>query len=259
MRNLTKQLWRIFRHPQPYRTTIAQRLWKRSHPEPKYPYYEYCVREGARLAKALGQEGATVVEFGVAGGNGLVALEGYAEKVEQELGITIDVAGFDSGAGMPAPRDYRDMPYKWGAGYYPMDEEALRRRVKRAELVLGPVEETTREFAARCRYPIAAVMMDLDYYSSTVEAFQLFDLAPALPRVPIYFDDLWLATPFTGEWAAIEHFNETHPTRKITQTWALAHATDWSVRIFELHAFDHPDYSRRLTTVEQHGQLPLTS
>jgi hypothetical protein len=54
--------------------------------------------QGAHLAKALGIKRVSVIEFGVAGGNGLVALDRIAEKVEQALGIDIDVYGFDTGA-----------------------------------------------------------------------------------------------------------------------------------------------------------------
>jgi hypothetical protein len=223
-------------------------------PKPTYPAYQFCVGAGAALAGVLGKSGITVVEFGVAGGNGLVALERCAEAVESATGLRVDVVGFDSGVGMPVPVDYKDLPYRWNAGYFPMNEPALRARLKRARLVLGPVAETVSVFAGECRFPVAAVMMDLDYYSSTLAALRLLDTAPTLPRVSLYFDDLWAATPFTGEWGAINAYNQSHEMQKIVQTWYLAHADEWRRQVFELHNFVHPDYCRQLTTFDQ---LPL--
>src|SRR5687768_6898223 len=59
------------------------------------PYYTWGVLQGARLGKAIGIDRISVIEFGVAGGVGLVALDRIAERVEQNLGIGIDVYGFD--------------------------------------------------------------------------------------------------------------------------------------------------------------------
>ena len=257
MHRLVQLLWRIARHPRPYRATIADFAWRRMSAERPNPAYRHCVSAGAALAGALGESGITIVEFGVAGGNGLVALEQTAGAVENATGLRVDVVGFDSGVGMPVPDGYRDLPYKWGAGYYPMNEPALRARLKRARLLLGPVAETAPVFASECRFPVAAVMMDLDYYSSTLAALQILDAAPTLPRVSLYFDDLWAATPYTGEWGAINEYNRSHQMQKLVQTWDLAHADGWRAQVFELHKFEHPDYCRRLTTLDRDGQLPL--
>jgi hypothetical protein len=45
------------------------------------PKYTWGVLHGAYLAQALGIHGISVIEFGVAGGNGLVSLERIAQKV----------------------------------------------------------------------------------------------------------------------------------------------------------------------------------
>jgi hypothetical protein len=256
---LTNLFWRIARHPHPYRVTLAQWAWSRRPRPNAYEAYDYCVRGAADLARRLGKPGITVAEFGVAGGNGLVALETFAARHEARTGVKIDVEGFDTGAGLPAPTDYRDLPYKWGAGYFPMDEAKLRARLTRASLWLGDVSTTVPRFASSCRYPLGAVMFDLDYYSSTIAALQVFDVAPTLPRVPAYFDDLVLTTPFTGEWAAIETYNCAHPSSKIARTWEHVHATGWRAQIFEWHCFNHPDYNTHLTSLVTGGMLPLTS
>ncbi|MQA31936.1 MAG: hypothetical protein GEU82_19230, partial [Luteitalea sp.] len=99
------------------------------------PHYRFGVWEGAELARALGIPRITVCEFGVAGGRGLLALERIAEETEGATGVGVDVVGFDSGQGLPPPRDYRDVPHFWATGNYKMDEQALRRQLRRAHLV----------------------------------------------------------------------------------------------------------------------------
>ena len=63
------------------------------------PHYAFGVHRAAQLAKALGHEAVTVIEFGVAGGRGLLALEKLAAIMSREIGIRVDVAGFDTGVG----------------------------------------------------------------------------------------------------------------------------------------------------------------
>ena len=96
------------------------------------PAYGFCLYYDALLGKRLGYPRVSALEFGVAGGNGLLALESYAREIESELQIEIELYGFDSGAGLPEPRDYRDIPYVWRPGFYPMDEVKLRSRLNRS-------------------------------------------------------------------------------------------------------------------------------
>ena len=65
------------------------------------PGYLWGSLHGAYLAKTLGFDSASLIEFGVAGGNGLVALELIAERIEHHLGVKISVFGFDTGKGLP--------------------------------------------------------------------------------------------------------------------------------------------------------------
>src|SRR4051794_34328749 len=74
------------------------------------PAYAYGIHSAAKLARALGLDRITAVEFGVAGGNGLVSMERIAESVGGHVGVEVAVMGFDAGSGMPAPEDYRDLP-----------------------------------------------------------------------------------------------------------------------------------------------------
>src|SRR4051794_19085904 len=180
-----------------------------------YPQYAFGVRQAARLAHALGLPGMTVVECGVAGGRGLVALERHAAHWSSRFGIDVHVVGFDTGSGLPAPKDYRDMPYWWGDGYFPMDEAALRARLRRAELVLGDLADTVAGY--RPRAPIGFISFDVDYYSSASAALGLLDggdWSRWLPSVNCYFDDL-TTIEWVGERRAIADWNAAHDDRKL--------------------------------------------
>jgi hypothetical protein len=218
------------------------------------PQYLWPVLHAARSAANLGIERLSVVEFGVAGGNGLLALEEAAEAAEALLPVRIDVVGFDTGTGMPEPVDHRDIPWAIDAGYFAMDVDALRARLRRAELVLGPVRDTVGEWIEASPAPIGFVSFDLDFYSSTTDAFAML-LAPAvhlLPRVVCYFDDIlgfgW--SDFNGARAAIIEFNDAHEQRKLGQVHGLRYVLPaselhvaWPEKIFVLHAFDHELYN----------------
>ena len=86
--------------------------------------------QGARLAKLLGIPRISVLEFGVAGGNGLVVIEQHARWIQRELGVGLEIYGFDTGEGLPEPVDYRDLPYGWKAGFFKMDRAVLDRRLQ---------------------------------------------------------------------------------------------------------------------------------
>ena len=251
----------------------VRRLWRRYpvgsvHVRTKYdiwerPQYAYGVFSAANLAKALGIDRISVVEFGVARGDGLVALERVSADVAAELGITIRVFGFDSGRGQPKPLDYRDLPYLWDEGYYAMNEPQVRARLRDATLILGDVADTVTAFVRDLDDPIGFISFDLDYYSSTVAAFRVFDGAPSsrLPRVYCYFDDiLWpdraCYNEFTGEYLAIREFNEQHARQKIAKIPHL-HAmrrcpADSNEQLYVFHDFDHPAYC---TNIRKNGPL----
>jgi hypothetical protein len=217
------------------------------------PEYLWPLLLAGRIADALQCGRIAALEFGVAGGNGLVALEKAAEVATDLLGVEVEVFGFDSGTGMPGPVDHRDVPWVIKKGYFPMDEEALRARLTNAQLVLGPVGDTVPEWSRSGHPPVGFVAFDLDYYSSTMEAFGVLEGPPdrLLPRVPCYFDDVfgygW--SDFTGERAAIADFNATHEERKIGKIHGLRYELPrsefmqpWHEQLYLLHAFDHPEY-----------------
>jgi hypothetical protein len=200
--------------------------------------------DAALLAKTLGYARISAVEFGVAGGQGLLAIEHYSEIVFRKTGVQFESYGFDMGnaQGLPAPTDYRDMPYLWEAGDYRMDEEALRKRLKRSKLYLGNVSKTVADFIEDRPAPLGVCFFDLDYWSSTAHALKLFDLIAEdrLPRVTCYFDDIDVASSWTGVLAAISDFNLAHPDKKIFRMYGHYHDQKFGLfanRIFHMHDF----------------------
>ncbi|MBX3384984.1 MAG: hypothetical protein KF768_00270 [Phycisphaeraceae bacterium] len=224
------------------------------------PHYGYGVWQAATQARALGVNRISVYEFGVAGGAGLMCLERVAEDVERETGVRIDVYGFDTGKGMPPPTDPRDLPFAWTTGLFRMRPKRLREKLTRAKLILGNVTNTVPKFLYR-QYPapIGFVSIDVDYYTSTVDALRLLDATAEflLPRVFIYLDDvigddLETHCEWVGELAAVREFNDAHAQRKIGRINGLRHKriipAPWNDVMYVLHAFDHPRYNAYINT-----------
>jgi hypothetical protein len=230
------------------------------------PNYAYCLYNGALLAKKLGYSGISVLEFGVAGGQGLSNLEICAEHIRKSLSIDIDIYGFDSGEGLPEPLDYRDLPYHWRKSFYKMDFYKLKKRLKMAKLILGDVKDTCKNFLEKYNpQPIAAIMFDLDFYSSTANALKIFegDEKHFLPRIFCYFDDVTGSeieayNEYTGTRLAINEFNLCHKTKKLAKAYFLLEqkaVEDWYHRIYMFHNFQHSKYNKFISKENQ--QLPL--
>lgn len=230
--------------------------------------YAFIVYRAAQQAHWLGLERVSVLEFGVAGGSGLVWMERHAAEVEKIFPVRIEVYGFDTGEGLPPPEDYRDLPYHWEAGFFKMNVPALEAKLNRSKLVLGPVSETVSTFFEKHDpAPVGAVSHDMDFYSSTRDGFRLFNEVADrfLPRVFCYFDDVIgdeveLYSDYTGERLAIEEFNSDHADRKIAVPhflrgiWAFG---PWQFQIWIFHLFQHPNYNKFISPNEQ--QLPLSA
>lgn len=219
------------------------------------PHYAYCLASAARSAKALGIKTIAALEFGVAGGRGLLALEALASDVEQAFGVTIEIYGFDTGEGLPAPVDYRDLPYVWQEGFFCMDQDELRRRLTRSTLVLGDVADTVPDFVTNTlKVPIGAVYSDLDFWSSTAASFRIFEAPDALllPRIYCYFDDIISAdgggvlSDDVGQLRAIRDYNEGHDSRKIRPIAGFEQTrrirAKWNAQIYVHHKYDHGRY-----------------
>jgi len=234
--------------------------------EQQWHQYVWPSVQAAKLAKRLGYDRVSFIEFGVAGGNSLVKLEAIARRLEDYFKINIDVYGFDTGTGLTRPQDYRDMPNLWSEGYFPMDVEKLQNRLTKAQLMLGPVGETVPSFLKKSPAPVAFAAFDMDLYSSTMEAFTLFDAEERLllPRVHCYFDDIlaYSICEFNGELLAITDFNAAHPLRKVAAIRGIRYfvpARFANIRwenYYMLHIFDHSLYACNDGIVE--AEMPLT-
>ena len=231
------------------------------------PPYAYTAVRASELAVRLGYKEVTWIEFGVAGGNGLIVLEQIKAVVEQHLPITVRIVGFDMGSGLPMPVDYRDLPYHWQGGFYEMDVPKLKARLNNASLVLGPVAETLPAYVKNPPYdaPVGMICFDLDYYSSTADAFGIFDLPEGaiLPRVMCYMDDILAAaewfSDFTGARLAIREFNERSDTRKLSPCYdfvAFGYER-WQEKTMIYHDFGHPRYTEYVGDVNTEAQIPL--
>jgi len=185
------------------------------------PHYLVGVLEAADEALREGVKEISVFEFGVAGGNGLLALGQYSEAIQRETGIKIAVYGFDSGKGLvELSGDYRDHPDQWQSGDYPMDEAALRKRlVPNTTLIVGNISETVPKHLPKISEPIGFISVDVDTYSATREVLKLFRLPQVrkLRLVVMYFDDVDLIFNhnFAGELLAINEFNDSDGGVKI--------------------------------------------
>jgi len=229
------------------------------------PEYGYCLFQAAKLAQKLGYKTISVIEFGVAGGNGLVNLELHATKIKEQLGIELEIYGFDTGFGLPKPTDYRDLPYHWKEGFYKVDLDKLTTKLSKSKLVIGDVEKTVDSFVkSYAPAPIGAIIFDLDYYSSTKNALKLLSNNPDgfLPRVFTYFDDVLggeieLYGEHTGERLAIDEFNSESNDVKISIPYYLRvdPAHQWHQKIWVCHFFKHKKYNDFVSV--EHQQLPL--
>lgn len=219
------------------------------------PQYAFGVKYAAQLAARLGLSRIGVIEFGVAGGGGLLALERYAAEYSRIAGVEIEVYGFDTGVGLPEVSDYRDLGYAWRRGAYRMDVDGLKRRLTSAKLILGDVRETLPAFLRGPHAPIGFISFDLDYYRSTISAFEVFSGRDEayLPRVICYFDDAisdghMLHCDEVGELLAIREYNLTAKegerlARVDLLGGDLLFPALWMQQIWAYHRFRHSDYN----------------
>ena len=241
------------------RLTNAPYLYRTVFSEVERPEYGYCIYHAAQLAKALGHKRVTIIEFGVNRGAGLKNIEYHIRNIKKEIDIEFDVFGFDTSTGLPKPKDYRDLPFKWAESDYTMPNfETLQAELEFSKLIIGDVDKTSKTFFDHHQPgPIGAIFFDMDYYSSTIAAFRLFDASPEhyLPRVISFFDDILGGNEYIGELCAIKDFNEENSHKKIAQTYGL-HALRnqlWCEKVFLFHDFKHPDYSTHFKTPSGDG------
>jgi len=165
--------------------------------------------------------------------------------------------GFDSGVGMPCSTSKYDLPYMWHQGQFDMRNSNVIGELEKSNLILGPISESIKDFNSSGVFPpVGAVVFDVDYYTSTLDALSIFAKDPRLflPRMPLYFDDcigteLEMHIDFIGERRAIREFNESQDEVKIGQSYYLGTSASkmrWKQKIWYAHLFSHPRYSERV-------------
>lgn len=219
------------------------------------PYTQYAVglQAAVRYAQLFGANGFTAIEFGVAGGNGLVAMGRHAEALTRKTGIKIEVVGFDAGVGLPSAQGWQDTPWVHKRGDFPSDVARLERRVQgKATLLIGLIEETFPRWLAEKQneLPIGFISIDVDYYSSSRTIFDVLaacSVDALLPITEVYLDDiLCFGVPrCAGELAAIRDCLGTNTMRRFDREdwiaeWRPFCEKLWLKRLYALYALDHP-------------------
>ena len=123
--------------------------------------------ESAIQAKKLGYENITVLELGVAGGNGIIALEKYKKNIEKLTKVKIRIVGFDTGEGLPKIDNKFDLPFYWKAGQFKTDKKKLETQID-SKIIYGDVNDTMDEFIKTNPENIVAIFFDLDLLISFI-------------------------------------------------------------------------------------------
>ena len=242
-------LFRFLGYNKPYRTAIIRALtliFKTFR-----PHYNSIIYETTQTAISLGLKRISIIEFGVANGNGLLSIEKYCKKLSRKYNIEYEIFGFDLGdsSGLKPSKNPKDLPYYWGEGQFKMNYETLKSKLRGSKLIIGDVSETVKTFIEKFKpAPIGAVFFDLDYYTSTINALEIFKTSEdfLLPRIICYFDDLQPnVNNFNGELAAINEFNNNNKEMKIAKDYGSSvnyHYGPWEEDVFIFHKFNHKNY-----------------
>jgi len=200
----------------------------------------------------LGYDEVSVLELGVAGGNGLLSLEKYKKKIQKLYSVKINIYGFDSGEGLPVINDKLNLPFLWKSGDYKIDKKKLENKVN-SKIIYGDIKYTVDDFIKTNPKNIVCIFFDLDLYTSTKDFLnQINKLEKFLcPRVHCYFDDVFNSNHWinehNGERLAINQFNNENKNLKFGLS--LDNINDFKFplgkgHLFILHNFNHIDYNK---------------
>jgi hypothetical protein len=228
-----------------YRSKIAFDLIIRQH-------HAYGLLQAADRALKLGFSSVSVIEFGVASGAGIMNIRQIASNIQKITGIRFDIYGFDNITGMPPHKDYRDHPDLYREGDYKMNYEQLKKNLNATvKIIQGDIRNNIHAFLQNLspQAPIGFVSLDVDYYSSAVDALTVFrdsDASKYLDIVYLYVDDIHKEEHNSrcGELLAIREFNDKHPQRLIEkhaflETQRIFKHARWLRHIYLLHVLDH--------------------
>lgn len=218
------------------------------------PHYETILLESVLEAKKIGYKEVSVLELGVAGGNGILALEKYKKNIEKLTKVKINIFGFDYGEGLPKTSNKYDLPFMWSEGDYKIDKDKLNKLIN-SKIYFGDIKDTLIKFIESNPPPISTIFFDLDYYTSTKN---FLDQIPKIknflcPRVYCYFDDIFSLghhiNEHNGELLAIKEFNDNNEDIKIGKSLSNAYDFKFSIGneyLFMLNNFSHKNYFKNI-------------
>lgn len=248
--NLKLLLIRVLGYEKPLRVAVLKFLTYKF--RTFRPHYETMLFECCAEAKKLGYREISVLELGVAGGNGIIALDNYKRKLQKHFDLNIRIYGFDTGEGLLDVSDHRDLPFLWRKGFYSGEKEKLQQKTD-SKIFYGDINDTLDEFSRERPINIMLIIFDMDLYSSTksflrqVSRIQEF----LCPRVYCYFDDIFTVgrqiDDTNGELLAIKEFNRENVDIKIG--FAFDSINDFKFplarnSLFTMHHFHHHDYNK---------------
>lgn len=221
--------------------------------------YAKMVYASAIQAKRLGYRAISVIEFGVAMGNGLLALQFHAREISRLLGIEIQVYGFDTGKGLPSyDVSHLDMPFQWQQGLFEMDFSGLNQKLESAKLIIGDISHTISAFFHSYQpAPIGMISVDVDLYTSTLPILKMLEnngMEYFVPRIYMYFDDILGGYECLGQNMAIKSFNKRNEGVACISPEGTECGIAWlhgvnrpryyddNIKI--CHLFNHPDYDK---------------
>jgi hypothetical protein len=231
------------------RHNIARQIFR---DEIQRPNYAFGIWLATIQAAKLGITKLSIVEFGVAGGEGLLNLCDICSKFSASTDIKFDIFGFDSEIGMPPLLDFRDHPEIWQEGQFFSDHNLIRGKLPaNATLFSGNIKSTLPNFIRNHltpSSPLGFVSIDVDLYSSAKDCFHVFEKENPLCYLPtsiVYIDDindLLTLNNYAGEALAISEFNLNNKTRKLDMMAIRQNhpPRGWHDHIYGLHVLDHP-------------------
>ena len=224
------------------------------------PHYALGALFAAHQAKYFNHKSFTLIEFGCWNNEGLIDLDHWCNEIKILLGINYKIYGFDSGKGLPSSKNKFDVKYKWSNSDYKSSNSYNLKKFKNIKLILGDVKKTLPMFlkTSNENSPIGFISFDMDYYSSTTNAFKILksNSKNFIARPILYFDDFVLTSNFEGEYLAINDFNKLNRA-KISPIGELAEqlSIKWKKWIFLAKRFrvftnfKHKFYSERYENI----------
>jgi len=222
--------------------------------------FAYGLLMATETAKQYGCKSIAVAEFGVFNGRGLRLMASMTEQLSRQSGVAIKVYGFDTGNGLTAPKDNRDIPHMFSEGGYAMSSvDALRLELKgKAELVIGDIGAIDKlSDVLDPAVPLGFASVDVDLYSSTMSTFDLLATADdmaLLPVVNLYVHDSFGRQHyhrFAAQLLAVDDFNQKSDSRKIDIDRYIGYwyrkNEPWHASMYAMHTLD---YQGRKTTWE---------